>query len=83
MTIPSDSFLKELQKSSQRRRQLSFENLEIKAQITDKIGQLSRRNLESSPPSESHFEAEFPENNVSYNLKALLVRDHVCQISLP
>ncbi|KAM7536998.1 hypothetical protein Aperf_G00000075654 [Anoplocephala perfoliata] len=56
---------RELQKSSERRRQLSFENSEIKAQITDKIGQLSRRNLEPSSPSESHFDAEFPENNLA------------------
>ncbi|VDM33941.1 unnamed protein product [Hydatigera taeniaeformis] len=56
-----ENLLKELQKTSERRQQLTFENSEIKAQITDKIGQLSR-SLESSSPTESHFEVEFPEH---------------------
>ncbi|KAL5968783.1 Peripheral-type benzodiazepine receptor-associated protein 1 [Taenia solium] len=54
-------FFEELQRTSERRQQLSFENSEIKAQITDKIGQLTR-SLESSSPTESHFEVEFPEH---------------------
>ncbi|VDK35227.1 unnamed protein product [Taenia asiatica] len=56
-----ENLLKELQRTSERRQQLSFENSEIKAQITDKIGQLTR-SLESSSPTESHFEVEFLEH---------------------
>ncbi|KAM3187401.1 hypothetical protein ACTXT7_002377 [Hymenolepis weldensis] len=59
----------ELQKSSERRRQLSYENSEIKAQITDRIGQLSHRNIESSnSPSDSRLEADYTGNNVSDSL---------------
>ncbi|KAL5110985.1 hypothetical protein TcWFU_009862 [Taenia crassiceps] len=59
-----ENLLKELQRTSERRQQLSIENSEIKAQITDKIGQLSR-SLESSSPTQLHFEVELPEHALS------------------
>ena len=73
--MPFFCILKELQKSSERRRQLSLENFEIKAQISEKIGQLSR-NLEANSPTESRLEVDFVERSVGEVHVTLIL---VCQ----
>lgn len=62
---PATCFFKDLQKSSDRRQQLSFENSELKAQLTDKIGQLSRI-LESNSCRDAYSQVQSNGGRVGY-----------------
>ncbi|VDD77998.1 unnamed protein product [Mesocestoides corti] len=53
-----ENLLQELQKSFERRRQITFDNSNIKAQITEKVGQLSRI-IESTSTTDSKSKHQF------------------------